>query len=172
MSNKKPTYSPDFKTRVVLALLSGEKSLAQIASKYKVTAASLKSWKKQFLENASLAFDLGKATKVYKDEVADLKHENDALAKKLCKTTIERDWAVGKLKSLESSTKKGLVDSKLSCSLISITRQCDIMGLNRSTLYHKPKPVSQTDLKIMTRIDDMYTNISLIYGYRFMHQQL
>lgn len=172
MSNKKRTYSPDFKTKVVLELLSGEKTLAQVASKYEITAASLKSWKKKFLENASMAFDLGKATKTFKDEIADLKQENDALAKKLGKTTIERDWAVGKLRSLESSTKKGLVDFKLSNPSISITRQCDLMGLNRSTLYYKAKPASKTDLRAMDRIDEIFTDISSTYGYRFMHQQL
>ncbi len=51
-----------------------------------------------------MAFDMGEATKIYKDEIVDLKNENDALAKKLGKATIERGWAVGKLKSLESST--------------------------------------------------------------------
>jgi len=45
MSNKKRTYSLDFKTKVVLELLSGEKILAQVASKYEIMAASLKSWK-------------------------------------------------------------------------------------------------------------------------------
>jgi len=172
MSKKKRTFSPDFKTKVVLELLSGEKTMSQVASKYQVTAASLKTWKKKFLENASMAFDLGKATKNYKDEITDLKQENDALAKKLGKTTIERDWAVGKLKSLESSTKKGLVDSKLSHPSISITRQCVLLGLNRSSLYYRPKPTSETDIQIMGRLDEIYTDISSTYGYRFMHQQL
>ena len=82
MSSKKKTYSPEFKTKVVLELLSGEQTLAQVASNHEITPASLKSWKKKFLENASMAFDLGKATKSFKDEIADLKKENDALAKK------------------------------------------------------------------------------------------
>lgn len=172
MSNKKKTYSPEFKTKVVLELLSGEQTLAQAASKYEITATSLKGWKKKFLENASMAFDLGKATKSFKDEISDLKKENDALAKKLGKTTVERDWAVGKLRSLGSSTKKGLVESKLSNPSISITRQCSLMGINRSSLYYKPKPTGESDLKAMQRIDDIFTNISSTYGYRFMHQQL
>lgn len=111
-SNKKKTYSPEFKTKVVPELLSGERTLAQVAGKYEITAASLKSWKKKFLDNASVAFDLSKATKSFKDEIADLKKENDALAKKLGKTTIERDWAAGKPRGLGSSTRKGLVESK------------------------------------------------------------
>lgn len=113
MSRKRKSYSAEFKTRVVLELLGGEETVAQIASKYEITPKSLIDWKKQFLENASLAFDVGSATKAYKDEIEELKTENDALAKKLGKTTIERDWAVGcseaefrrtKLKSLGLSS--------------------------------------------------------------------
>ena len=51
---------------------------SQIASK----------WKIQFLENASLAFDVGGATKAYRDEIEELKTKNDGLAKALGKATI------------------------------------------------------------------------------------
>ena len=170
MSKKRKTYSVEFKTKVVLELLVGDQTVAQIASKYEITAKSLTDWKKQFLPNASLAFDVGGATQGYKDEIATLKDENDALAKKLGKTTIERDWAVGKLKSLDLSNKKDLVDSKLTD--ISTTRQCELIELNRSTLYYEAKPIKDEDIKIMNRIDEIYTEISSTYGYRFMHQQL
>ena len=121
-----------------------------MASKYKITAKSLSDWKRQFLQNASLAFDVGGATKAYKEEIESLKEENDALAKKLGKTTIERDWAVGKLKSLDLSNKRSLVDSKL--SELSVTRQCTLIGLNRSTLYYEPKPLSAYELEIMNPV--------------------
>jgi transposase-like protein len=45
MCNKKRTCSPEFKSKVLLELLSGELTLAQMASKYEITPASLKSWK-------------------------------------------------------------------------------------------------------------------------------
>ena len=172
MSKKKRTFSPEFKTKVVLELLSGEQTAAQVASKYEITPNSLKQWKKKFMENASLAFDVGKATQGFKDEIEQLKKENDALAKKLGKTTIEKDWAVGKLRSLDSSTKRSLVESKLPEPGVSVARQCELMELNRSNLYYKPKPMSSKDLAIMNRIDEIYTDISSTYGYRFMHQQL
>jgi putative transposase len=172
MSKKKRNFSANFKTKVVLELLSGEKTQAQLASKYGVTPNSLNQWKKKFLENASMAFDVGKATQSFKDEINELKKENDALAKKLGKTTIEKDWAVGKLKSLDSSTKRDLVESKQANSAISLTRRCEIMEINRSNLYYQPRPISAKDLLIMRRIDKVYTDISSTYGYRFMHQQL
>ena len=64
--------------QVVLELLSGDQTLAQVATKHEVTPISLKAWKKQFLENASMAFDVGKATQSFKEEIATLKNENDA----------------------------------------------------------------------------------------------
>jgi putative transposase len=171
MSRKRKSYSAEFKTKVVLELLSGEYTTAQVASKYEITANSLQSWKKQFLENASLAFDVGSATKAYKDEIEELKTENDALAKKLGKTTIERDWLAGKLNSSVSlKNKKELVQTGLKS--ISITRQCELLQMNRSTLYYEEKPISEYDLKLMQRIDQIYTDISSTYGYRYMHRQL
>ena len=170
MSRKRKQYSAEFKTKVVLELLRGEQTVAQVASQYEITAKSLSDWKKQFLENASLAFDVSGATKAYKDEIEGLKEENDALAKKLGKTTIERDWLEKKLNSSVSlNEKKLLVESGLK---LSMTRQCELLTLNRSTLYYEPKPVSDYDLAIMNRIDEIYPAISSPYGYRYMHQQL
>ena len=160
-------YSADFKAKLVLELLSGEMTLNQVASKYDITPRSLQVWKKQFLENASLAFDVGGATKGYKEEIEQLQTENDELAKKLGKTTIERDWAVGKLKSLDLSNKKDLVDSKL----ISKTRQCEILEINRTSLYYIKKPMSNLNIEILNRMDELYTDIPF-YGYRRLHKQL
>ncbi|MDT8445257.1 MAG: transposase, partial [bacterium] len=157
MSKKKRSFSPEFKTKVVLELLAGDRTVAQLSSKYEITPNSLNQWKKKFLENASLAFDVGKATKGIKEENEELKRENDALAKKLGKTTIERDWAVGKLKSLDSSTKKDLVEFKQAKPAIPLARQCEIIGLNRSNLYYQPTPMAETDLQMMNRIDEIYT---------------
>ena len=40
-------------------------------------------WKKQFLENMSLAFDNSSVVKEYKEKINDLEQEGDQLAKKL-----------------------------------------------------------------------------------------
>ena len=39
---------------------------------------------------------------------------------------------------------------------ISIARQCELVGLNRSTLYYAPEPISSEDIEIMKRIDGLY----------------
>ena len=37
-----------------------------------------------------------------------------------------------------------------------VTRQCQLLSLNRSTVYYQPKGVSESDLKLMRRIDEMH----------------
>jgi len=106
MSKKHKSYSAEFKTKVVLELLREEETASAIASRYGVSVQTLNQWKKKFLENAALAFDVGGATKEYRDRIEKLEKENEALAKTLGKTTIERDWAVGKLKSLDYQVKE------------------------------------------------------------------
>lgn len=39
---------------------------------------------------------------------------------------------------------------------ISIARQCDLLGLNRSSYYYEAAPVSDEDLDLMRRIDELY----------------
>ena len=42
-------------------------------------------------------------------------------------------------------------------------RQCELIGLNRSSLYYKPIPMKEENIEIMRRIDEIYSEIS-IYG--------
>jgi putative transposase len=79
-------------------------SVNEIASANNVNPKNLQNWKKIFLENAEVAMEPAKVVKEYKDEVAKLKIEVGEYAKKVGQLTLEKEWAVGKLKSLGSST--------------------------------------------------------------------
>ena len=39
---------------------------------------------------------------------------------------------------------------------MTITHQCELLDVCRSSLYYQPKPVSQADLKLMRRIDELH----------------
>ncbi len=39
---------------------------------------------------------------------------------------------------------------------LSFSRQCVLLGLAGSTLYYRPKPVRESTLRIMARIDPLY----------------
>jgi putative transposase len=150
-------------------MLKEESTIGQLSTKYEVTAKTMQNWKKQFLNNASLAFEPAKAVIEYKEQISELKNQNDELAKALGKTTVERDWAVGKLNSLDLSNKKSLVDPKL--SRLSKTRQCELLEISRSGVYYKAKVMSLYNLNILNRIDEIYTD-NPEYGYRYIHKQL
>jgi putative transposase len=53
----------------------------------------------------------------------------------------------------------------------SIARQCALLKVPRSTLYYKPKPVSDDDLTLMRRIDEIYMKWPF-YGSRKMVAEL
>lgn len=168
MSRKMKSYSTEFKTKIVLEVLAGDKTLNEIASAYNIIPKNIMNWKKIFLENAQMAMEPSKAIKEYKDENLKLQDELDEYAKALGKITIERDWAVGKLKSLDLSNKKALVESKL--KTISISRQCELISLNRTNLYYTPiaNPVKDA---IKDEIVNIFEEIPC-YGYLKVHQEL
>lgn len=171
MSRKRTTYSADFKAKLVLEVLEGEKTVNEIASKYEIVPKNLVNWKKQFLENMSLAFDKSAVVKEYKEEIVNLQKDKDELAKKVGNLTIEKDFLEGKLVSLASSKeRKALVDSKLE---ISITKQCKLLQIGKSSLYYKAVKIfsSEAELKLLNAINDIYSEFPS-YGYRRVQSQL
>ena len=171
MSKKRTTYTAEFKSKLVLEVLEGVKSINEIASQYEVLPANLKNWKNQFIENMSLAFDKSAVVKEYKTEIESLQANNQKLAQKVGNLTIEKDFLEGKLVSSVSSDKrKTMVDSEC---LLSLRKQCQLLQLNRTGLYYTPTPKFSTkaDIEILNQIDEIYTE-SPCYGYRRIHQQL
>ncbi|WP_341757957.1 IS3 family transposase [Candidatus Tisiphia endosymbiont of Ditula angustiorana] len=167
--NKLRVFSTEEKSKIVIEVLREENPISVLASKHGVSTKTIKNWKKQFLANAPLAFEPAKAVSEYQEQINKLKEQNDELAKALGKTTVERDWAVGKLNSLDLLNKKNLVDSKL--NKLSKARRCELLNINRSSVYYQAKPMSSDGLKILHRIDEIYTD-NPEYGYRYIHRQL
>jgi len=170
MSRKKgQTYSAEKKTKIVLELLKEEETIAQIAARYKITSQSITKWKKQFLENASLAFEPAKAVQEFKNEIKSKDEEIEELQKQLGKSVVEKEWLAKKLESsVSSKERKTLIENGLT---ITKSVQCKLLGVSRAAHYYKAVPMSKLNLKIMHSIDEIATNNSE-YGYRFIHQQL
>jgi putative transposase len=169
MSRKMTKYSTQLKTKLVLEVLKEERTLNEIASENNITPKNLQNWKKIFLENAEVAMEPAKAVKEYKDEVAKLKIEVGEYAKKVGQLTLEKDWAVGKLKSLDLSSKKSIID-KSEHKTISVSKQCKLLDYNRSNLFYIPmvNPVKQS---IKNEIVKIFEDIPC-YGYLKVHKEL
>ena len=83
-------YSPEFKAKVVLEILSEEETVNQIAAKYEISPVVLSRWKKEFLERASEVFKKGPSEA---DKELELSKEHIAeLERKVSQLTYEVDW--------------------------------------------------------------------------------
>jgi putative transposase len=54
---------------------------------------------------------------------------------------------------------------------LSVSRQCDLLGLARSSFYHQRRPLSEEEQRLMRRIDELYL-LHPFYGSRQMTRVL
>jgi putative transposase len=54
---------------------------------------------------------------------------------------------------------------------LSLTRQCNLLDINRSSVYYKPRPIRPQDLEMMKLIDEQYMKTP-VYGSRSMRDHL
>jgi transposase len=73
MSSKKyRSFSAEFKAEIVLSLLSGHKSAAQICREHELSPNLLATWKETFLQNARNAFASQRQQSADSERVAEL----------------------------------------------------------------------------------------------------
>ena len=57
MVKERRTYTPEFKVRVVLELISGKKSVSQASREYGIKDTVISRWRQEFLERAPQLFE-------------------------------------------------------------------------------------------------------------------
>ena len=90
MRSKRRNHSADFKAKVALAAIKGDRTVAELARQFNVHPNQVSIWKKQFVENAGSVFggsgDKALGEKQIKDlhaKIEQLTLENDFLSKAL-----------------------------------------------------------------------------------------
>jgi transposase-like protein len=71
MTTHRRTFNAEFKTRVVLEMLSGEKGLMQASRDYQIKDTVLSRWKQEFLAHAQQVFEAPQ-TDDQADKIAEL----------------------------------------------------------------------------------------------------
>jgi len=82
-------FKPDFKAKVALEALKGDKSTVELAQIYGVHPTQIAQWKKLLLDSASSVFEAKTGPKT---EAVDV----DALYKKIGRLEMERDFLVSR----------------------------------------------------------------------------
>ena len=89
---KRRQHNPEFKARVALEAVKGERTVAELASRYGVHPTMINQWKKLLAEGAADVFDRGRRTEPAVDEatmkelhakIGELAVANDFLSRKL-----------------------------------------------------------------------------------------
>ena len=86
MPARRNKYKPEFKAKVAIEALKGDKSTAELAQIYGVHPAQISTWKKQLADNADTVFE-AKGAKSDDDSV-----DVDVLYKKIGRLEVERDF--------------------------------------------------------------------------------
>jgi len=95
MTRKRRVFGAAFKAKVALASVRGDKTTAQLASKFSVHTSQVTAWKKQLLEQASGLFEDGRTRRGEEatneqelfEQIGRLKMEVEWLKKKSAELT-------------------------------------------------------------------------------------
>ena len=85
-------FTAEFKAKVVLELISGEKGLMQASREYGIKDSVLSRWKQEFLERAPRVFEQAKSLNPEAERIAELERMVGRLALQLdmAKKVFER----------------------------------------------------------------------------------
>jgi putative transposase len=159
MAGSRKRYSAEMKARVALEAIRGQKTANEIATEYGIHPTQIAQWKKQALDEFPSLFSQGtsRAAKEEEDLVA-------ALYQQIGQLKVEVDFL--KKNQIDSAEVKRQLIVPEHPSL-SIVRQCDLLGLARSSYYYQPTIESEENLTLMRLLDEQYTRTPF-YGTRKM----
>nr|WP_085954663.1 IS3 family transposase [Paraburkholderia hospita] len=141
------THSPAFKAKVALAALKGDKTLAELAQQFDVHPNQITDWKKQLQERVADVFEAGNAGPAAPP--VDVK----VLHAKIGQLTLENGFFRKRAQQGGTAGRKAMIDRD---HALPVTQQARLVGISRSSAYYQSRGVSEADLKLMRRIDELH----------------
>jgi len=87
MSRKRRVFGAAFKAKVALAAVRGDKSTAELASKFAVHTSQVTAWKKQLLEQVAELFQDGRRKQAHEQSV-----QEEELFAQIGRLKMEVEW--------------------------------------------------------------------------------
>ena len=156
MVRKRRRHTASYKFRVALQAVEGSKTISQLSSEHEVHANLIRAWKRQLLEDGPRVFATNDERKQREREA-----EEAALYEQIGRLKMELEWLK---KNLPASVdeRRGMVDSQH--PRLSVRRQCELLGLNRSSFYYQAASESALNLHLMRLIDEQFLRTPF-YGW-------
>ena len=97
---EKREFTAEYKTKIVVEVLEGEKMANEIAVREQLNPKVLSNWKQEFLKNAHRAFTMSKEEKQAAKELKMAWEREQELMAKVGVLTMENDWLKKKSKEV------------------------------------------------------------------------
>ncbi|HWU38143.1 MAG TPA: IS3 family transposase [Candidatus Acidoferrum sp.] len=149
MTGTRKRHSAAFKARVALEGAKQTRTLAELSRAFQVHPVQISQWKKQLLDGVESLFRDGRRRD--HDESQAIQAE---LYEQIGRLKMEVEWLKKKVARAAADLKRPLIEP--SNSHLSIRRQCELVGLNRSSYYLPPATESEENLRLMRLIDEQF----------------
>jgi putative transposase len=156
MTAKRKQYNGQFKFKVALEAAKGTKTISELASETGVHPTQIGQWKRQLLEEGAALF-----SQRGNRQSQAVEAEQTALYEQIGRLRMELEWLK---KKLPNSVEVQHILIEWGHPDLSIRRQCELVGLNRSTLYYEPAQESALNLELMRLMDEQYLKTPF-YGW-------
>src|SRR5947208_7418664 len=141
MAGKRKHHTAAFKAQVALAAIKGDRTVNELAGQFGVHPTLIHTWKKQLLAGAEVVFANG-----VKVDAVDAEARQAELFEQIGRLKMELEWVKKKLPP-SAEGKRSLIEP--AHPELSVRRQCELLGLNRSSLYYGPVPEAADNLPLM-----------------------
>ena len=147
---KRRVHAPEFKAQVALEALSSNKTLAEVAAIYKLHPVQVCQWKQQIakrlpdLYRQQVLLGGQESDEQLRLQISKLETTNAALIEEL-------NWLKKKFYRYNQPSLKSLLEPNH--RFISMRRQCELVGIARSSYYYSP-PVAYSATRDVARFID------------------
>jgi putative transposase len=134
---------------VALESLKGERTIAQIASEYGVHPNQIRQWRQKLLEELPQLFS---------DRRRSVENDGEALQDELYRQIgqLKVNWTgLKKVRHASVEEKRRLIEPEH--QMISVSRQCELLDLPRSSYYYQPHKDERYNHFLMNLIDEQFT---------------
>ena len=145
-------YSPEFKAKIVLQVIQGEKELGEVAKEHNINPNLIRKWRTVFLEKASMVFeDPEKGAAKAKRKEESLEKKQRQMLSTIGQLKLERDFLQDAFRRTGRPVPRFNPEDE----------QCELLGVIRSKVYYTPKSRDEEAIerkeRIMSLIDYWHT---------------